>query len=39
VKPYRKPTKATYGSKQKRLGGKKIHGSIKRYRKIGRLDL
>jgi len=39
VKPYRKPTRATYGSKQKRLGGKKIHGSIKRNRKIQRSDL
>jgi len=39
VKPYRKPTKATYSSKQKRLGGKKIHSSIKRNRKISRLDL
>jgi ribosome-associated protein len=39
VKPYRKPTKATYGSKQRRLGGKKIHSSIKRNRKISGLDL
>jgi len=39
VKPYRKPTKATYGSKQRRLGGKKIHSAIKRNRKIGKSDL
>lgn len=39
VKPYRKPTRTPRRAKEKRLGGKKIRGNVKRNRKIGNFDL